>query len=126
MAQSDWPAGTEMTVELDGTEYPFKTVSVNPKVNLINRSNSKYTPSYRVKRAGQLDLTITADGPYREGETALVPGNEYTVTVKPTAAHVGYEAVMILEDAEFSDDVEDGPNMRATFQVQSTYTLVLQ
>ena len=121
MAQSDWQSGTEMVVTVAGVQYPFKTCSHNGKATMVNRSNSKYTSRFGVKIAGQKNATFTAEGPYREGEVPLILGNEYTVETLSSANHVVASMVAILADFNYSNDVEDGPNLAVTFESQGEF-----
>lgn len=119
--QADWVAGCDFTVDIDGTAFPFKTISVHPTANLLNRANSKYSPGFQVRKAGIKSMSISGVGPYRKGELPLVIGGEYTVNPKPDATHAGFETLMLLEDFEFSSDQEGEPNVSVTFQNQQSF-----
>lgn len=121
MAQSDWTAGYELIVTVDGVRYPFKTADVEASAKEINRANSKYDPEFEVIQGGQKSQSLTAEGPYRQGEIDLSVGAEYDVTVQPTAAHPGYTATYVLLSRKFSDDVEDGPKVSCTFKTQASF-----
>jgi hypothetical protein len=125
VAQSDWVAGSELSVTIDGTAYPFKSVRWNPKAKMIDRANTKYSPGFRVRKSGLKEGTFTAEGPYKEGEVPVEVGEEYTFLAKPSEANVGFEVLLLVEDMTFSDDVEDGPNLSITLQTQGEFNPVI-
>jgi hypothetical protein len=125
MSQSLWLAGSQMVVTIDAVEYPFRVARWEPKAKMINRSNSKYSPGYEVKKGGVKTGTITCEGPYKEGEAPLEAGEEYTFVIKPVSTHVGFSVVVVIESLQFSDDVEDGPNVSVTAQTQSDFNPII-
>src|SRR5262245_9316398 len=118
MAASDWIAGYELTVTIQGVQYPFARVSYRPSAKMINRSNSKYFPGYVINKAGLRSLTFTASGPFKEGELPIGIGYEYTWIYKPSGANVGFSFLGVVESITHANDVEDGPTTEVT--VQST------
>lgn len=125
MAQSSWLAGYEFVATIDGVQYPFKNVSYKITAAAINRSNTKYTPGYSVKRSGIKSLVFTGSGPFREGETALTIGGEYTFILKPATAHVGVTWLGLILDITFDDDAEDGPNMSISVENQEDFDPIM-
>jgi len=111
-----------MSVTIGGAQYPFKVCRWNPKAKMINRSNSKYSPGFEVKKSGVMTGTMRFEGPYKLGEAPLAIGGEYSCTIKPTGTHVGFTAVMLIEDMEFEDDSEDGPHLNVTAQTQADFS----
>jgi hypothetical protein len=124
MAQSDWAAGYELIVTIDGVAYPFATVDLERRARIINRANSKYTPGYEVNRSGLKGLTMTVEGPFKEGEAPIEEGEEYTWIYKPTTASVGLSFLGIAETVRHSNDVEDGPRLTVTIRAQSDFDTV--
>lgn len=126
MAASDWDPGYELTVTIEGTDYPFKNVTYGLRSKLINRSNSKYHPGYVVQRAGIRSLTFSASGPYKQGEVPLVIGHELQIVYKPASAHVGFSFLGIVESIDHRNDVEDGPTTDVTFQSTDTIDIIYE
>jgi len=116
MAATDWIAGYEFTVLIQGVQYPFARASYKPSAKMINRSNSKYSPGFVINKAGIKSLTFTASGPYKEGELPIGIGNEYTWTYKPSGANLGFIFLGVVETITHANDVEDGPTMEITVQ----------
>ncbi len=127
MALSDFKVGHEFSVTIDGVAYPFKTVSVHPTVNMVNRANSKYAPGFAVRKAGMKSMEVTAEGPYNSSEITLIIGGEYALTVRRFATHAGTTEGFILADYTWNADQESGEsNVSVTFQSKEGFLTTFQ
>lgn len=125
MSQTDWSAGYEFTVEIDGVEYPFAKADLGMTAKEINRSQSKYDPGFLVIKAGQKALTLDLEGPWKPDEAALEVGAEYTWTYRPYAAHLGYEFIGLILDISHHNDQEDGPRANVKVKAQSDFDPIM-
>jgi hypothetical protein len=111
VAMDDWPAGYELTVTVDGIQYPFASIDYNQSARPIDRSNSKYEPGYEITKGGSKKLKFSADGPYHKDEVPLTVGEEYECEYKPYDSHIGFPFVGTLLNINHKNDVNGGPNM---------------
>ena len=105
--------------------YNFKNWSLSMEEKL-NESTNFSTSGYRVWCRGLDSATISVEGPYDIGSgtgaaMALAMGTSYSVTLT-VASGLTYVLTAICNKADLSQDVDGLAMLKASFQVNGSFT----
>lgn len=115
-------SGVTGAVYLGGVspEIPFQKWGLSIKTGLPKVNN--FTSAFQLLVAGITSGTITADGPYNQGNMPIASGKEYSFQLDwYPGIHIMVSA--FVESLDLDNDVEGAPRVRITAQSTGAFTL---
>lgn len=109
-----------ITVTPPGTDFDFQKWGLSLKTGLPKVNN--FSSAFQILVAGLSSATITADGPYNEGNMPLVSGNYYAFALGWDAG-ISILVSGYIESLDLDNDVEAAPRVRITAQSSGSFTL---